>query len=226
MRNAIRANVAGAFHVAVARRLAIFWVNRANYGDAVSLIEELLTQVTPDSIDAIELHADLATARGAAGDTVGAMNHAAIAFEGIASIPVDRRPQVLARIAHAHFFARNHVQAEDIANEAVALATQLGPISSEVAFTTTLFDCNETHQDTTCGVLRSRNGVAAENAGDQMRVASLSVSEAATIRGDDEVNAQTERPRRCGPNAPYRDTRGGRANRAMHEGGRRNFRQA
>lgn len=231
MRRAIAAKLVGRFYIAVARRLAMFWVNRANYGDAVTLIEELLRQVAPESVDAIELHADLSTARGTAGDTVSAMNHAAIALEGIVGIPIDRRAQVLARVATAHYFARNHAQAEEIANEAVALATQLGldHLASRV-YSLLYSIAHETHQDTTRAEFYARAmGAAAENAGDrQMRVASLErLLEVATNRGDDDVIAQAEQElASAGQIRLYRDSIGGRATRAVHEVGRRNFKQA
>jgi DNA-binding CsgD family transcriptional regulator len=231
MRKAVAADCDTRFKIAVSRRLAIFWVNRAKYSEAVALIEDLLFKVGKDTLDWIELNADLATARSSAGDAVGGMRHASIAFDGISVTPSDRRAQVLARIAHAYFFARQHSEAEAIATEAVSIALQLGQDALASRIYSLLYSiAEETHQDTTRAEYYARSmGAAAENAGDkQLKVASLErLLETATLRGDDEVVAQAERQLvESGHVRSYRDSVGGRVSRAMYELGRKNFKQA
>ena len=231
MRRAMQGPSPEHFHMAVTRRFAMFCANTANYGEAVSLIEGLLERVGPGSADAIELHADLAAARGAGGDSVGAVSHAGFALERISSITFDRRAQVLSRVANAYFYARQHAQAEALANEAATLATQLGldQLASRV-YSLLYAIASEAHQDTTRAEFYARSmGVSAENAGDrQLRVGSLErLLQIATYRGDDEAIAAAEHELAQSDSIrPYRDTMEGRITRVIREVGRRNFRQA
>lgn len=221
----------GPFYTALARRLAMFYVNRVRYAEAVALFEAVLARVRAGSSEALEVHADLAATRGSAGDAVGAMNHAGIALDGIANVPLAGRAQLLGRVAAAYFYARNHVQAEAIANEAVALATQLGfdNLASRV-YSLLYAIAEETHQDPTRAEFYARAmGLAAENAGDrQLRAASLErLLQTATYRGDDELIAATEQQlTSLGHIRTYRDTIEGRMTRVVCEVGRANFRQA
>jgi len=231
MRRALAAKPSEPLHTAIARRFAAFLINRGNYREAIELTEELLQGNAADSIDAVELHADLGMARSFGGDVDGGMRHTTIAFGGIAKLDVERRAEVLARIAVAHFFARHHAQAESIANEAATIATQYGldHLASRV-YSLLFAIAEETHQDTTRADFYARAmGVAAEGAGDQqLRVASLErLLQTATYRADDDAIVVVERElSMIGQIRTYHDTIVGRVLRIIREVGCGRFKTA
>jgi DNA-binding CsgD family transcriptional regulator/tetratricopeptide (TPR) repeat protein len=231
MRRAITVRNSEPFYRLAVRKLAIFLINRSNYAEAIALIEGLLEQNPSDERDRIELHADLAMARSFAGHLEEGMQHAAVAFAGIGGLELERRAEALARIAMAHFFGRQHSQAEAIGNEAATLATQLGldHLASRV-YSLLFAIAEETHQDTARADFYARAmGVAAESAGDrQLRASSLErLLQTATYRADDDAITSVERElASIGQIRTFRDSLVGRVLRVIREVGCGNFRSA
>lgn len=231
MRNALTLNADPRFYIAAARHLALFFVNRAKFPEATALIEDLLTRVPAESLEAIELRADLGLALGTCGDIDGAVENAAFAFERIALVPNERRPLVLNRVAGTYFYAQHFNEAEEIASESAALATSLGLDGLAARSYSLLYSIADAiYQDTTKTEFYARAmGVAANNAAERiLRIASLErMYSVAAERGDDEsVAAVEEDLRKLGHIRPFRDQIHARVSRVMVDGGAGKFRRA
>jgi LuxR family maltose regulon positive regulatory protein len=197
MRRALADDAPEAFAIAGGQRLAVFWLNRGRYPEALELATELLGRVEGDSVEGIELHAALAAIHGEMGDHDASMDHVAEAARNITVLPVERRPRVLTRIAVASFRAGSFGEAERVAGEAAALASELGlDTVAAMAYSVLYSIAENTNPDTNradfyAGAMRT----AARNAGDVLvQVASLQrMLYNATVRGDDEAVAEIER---------------------------------
>ena len=231
MRRALDASPPEPFAAALSHRFVAFLINRRKFGEAITITQGLLDQSVSGSAASIELHAYLGIALAFSGDVDRGMQHASVAFDHIADLDGERRAEVLLRVAVAHFIARHQSQAEVIANEAAALATQLGldHLASNV-YSLLFAIAEETHQDTTQAEFYARAmGVAAESAGDrQMRIASLErLLQMATYRADDDVIAEVERElSNVGQIRTYQDSLVGRYFRVLREAGCGRFRSA
>lgn len=219
------------FRSEVARRLAIFFVNRARFGDAVELLSELLGRAGRDGVRAPEVLADLAFAYGASGDPDRALATASAAADRLADAAPEQRAAMLNRLAATYFYCGDYAHTEVIGNEAAALATQLGLDGLAARAYTTLYAVASTiHQDTLQAEFYARAiGVAAENAGDRLLLGGSLIRRLVTAahRGDDEAVAEIEAElARAGQMHVFRETIAGRFARALLEAGHGRFRAA